>query len=351
MHAMNIRRRWMLRAAGAAFGSLSPWWPGLAWGQAGDLSSREASLAGWRRRIRQILERKRLPIIDVEATYVAGRTNIAYMIDQMNELEVAQIAFAPANAATSQQALDLHREYPEYFIPTSNSGEFPRWWNDPVAFLAGVRRELTTGQYYLMGEHEFRHYPSPEQVAAGQTVRDITIPLDGPAGEALFRLSEDTGLVFQLHYEIEDRLLPALETMLARYPKARLIWCHTAMVRYPQRASSYTPDYVRGLLERFGGLHFDLAIPDPAHVYKPSGERDSTLFSNGRLDGRWQAVIERHPDRFLAASDYRPPVEQQYRDNILRQRALILDVLSEPSRHQVAYGNAWRLLTGERWTA
>ena len=66
---------------------------------------------------------------------------------------------------------------------------------------------------------------------------------------------------------------------------------------------------------------------------------------------RWRALIEKHPERFLAASDYRPPVEQHYRNSILRQRTLILDVLSERARHLVAYGNAWRLVAGMPWVA
>ncbi len=62
-----------------------------------------------------------------------------------------------------------------------------------------------------MGEHEFRHYPSPEQVAARNTGRDISIDITGPAGQALFSLSEEFGVAFRIHYEIEDRLLVALE--------------------------------------------------------------------------------------------------------------------------------------------
>jgi len=345
-----FRRRWMLRAASGSIGAVLMGWQSVGWSRVGATPERTAALAGWRRRIQQILARQALPIIDMEATYVAGRTDVAYMIEQMNALDVAQIAFAPANAGDSRQALALHRDYPDYFIPASNSGEFARWWNDPLAFLAGVRRELETGQYFLMGEHEFRHYPSPEQVASGQTFRDVTIPLDGAAGHALFQLAEDTGLSFQLHYEVEDGLLPALEAMLARYPKAQVIWCHAGMVRYPQRAAAYSPDYVRTLIERFPGLHFDLAVPDPGNIYRPSGARDSTLYgSNGRLDDRWRALLEQHPARFLAASDYRPPVERYYGASIQRQRSLILAELSEPSRHLIAYGNAWRLLTGEPW--
>jgi hypothetical protein len=285
----------------------------------------------------------------MEAPYVVGKTDVARMVDYMDELDIAQITFAPAFAPTGEPALELHRKYPEYFIPTTNSGEFARWWNDPLAFLAVVKDDLKTGKYFLMGEHEFRHYPSPEQVAAGQTFRDITVPLDGPAGHALFQLAEETGVAFQMHYEIEDRLMPALEQMLARYPRAKLIGCHLAMIRYPDRAENYSPGYVRSLIERFPGLHFDLAVPAPDNVYRPSGARDSTLYSGGRLDDKWKALLETHPDRFLAASDYRPPIERNYKSNILRQRTLILDVLSEPARHMIAYQNAWRLVTGEVW--
>ena len=164
-----------------------------------------------------------------------------------------------------------------------------------------------------MGEHEFRHLPSPEQVAAGRKDRDVTIDISGPAGRKLFQLSATYNTAFQIHYEIEDRLLPPLESMLARYPKAKVIWCHLAMIRHPDRAKKYGPAYVTSLIERFPGLHFDLAVPAANHVYKPTGAHDSTLYArNGALKPEWRAVIERHPQRFLAASDYRPPIEQKY---------------------------------------
>ena len=110
------RRRYLLGGAGVALANLTLAWPGVALAQGAE---REASILGWRRRIQRILDRQRLPLIDIEATYVAGRTNIAYLIERMDALDVAQIAFAPANTANSQSALDLHRDYPEYFIPTS----------------------------------------------------------------------------------------------------------------------------------------------------------------------------------------------------------------------------------------
>lgn len=60
-------------------------------------------------------------------------------------------------------------------------------------------------------------------------------------------------------------------------------------------------------------------------------------------------MIEKHPQRFLCASDYRPAVASHYPDQILRQRRLILAALSEPARQLVAYQNAWRLITDTTW--
>ena len=342
------RRRFLSGAAQLGCALSLPMLPGIAAATAKVTAPPEAT-AAWARRIRTILDRGGLPIIDMEATYVDGATNVARMIDYMDRFDIAQIAYAPANAPDSSPSLSLYHQHPEYFIPTTNSGEFARWWRDPAAFLTGVRADLASGNYVLMGEYEFRHYPSPEQLRQPNINRDISIDIAGPAGQALFALSEETGVAFQIHYEPEDRLLDPLEQMLARYPNAKVIWCHLGMIRYPDRARRYNPDYVNTLLERFPGLHFDLAVPPPGSVYTPSGAHDSTLYSDGKLAPDWKAVIEAHQDRFVAASDYRPPVETDYPAQMQRQRNLILAALSPAAQHQVAYGNAWRLITGQAW--
>ncbi|MBA4329911.1 MAG: amidohydrolase [Polaromonas sp.] len=348
------RRRFLQHAAApvTALATMSiPAFAQSAPASTGDLAVRAASIEAWRQRLQGMLDKGRLPMIDIQATYVPGVTNIGQLMAWMDEVDIAQIAFATASSPDSGPSLELHRQYPGYFIPTTSSGEFPRWWNNPAAFVSRVAADLKTGNYYTMGEHEFRHYPSPEQVEARNNGRDITVPLDGPAGHALFQLSEDTGTAFQIHYEIEDPLLPVLESMLARYPKARVIWCHLGMIRYPDRAKAYNPAYVKSLITRFPHLHFDLAVPRAENIYRPSGARDSTIFQNGRLGEEWQALMEGFPDRFLVASDYRPPVESLYRTTMGRHRNQILGPLSEAVRHKLAYGNAWRLVTGNSWGA
>lgn len=320
-------------------------------------AARATALERWRERIQGMLDRGRLPIVDLQATYVdpsvkAARstTNIVRIKAWMDEADVAQIAFAAAFAPDSGPSLALWQADPAYFIPFTNSGEFPRWWEQPESFVAGLARDLATGRYFGMGEHEFRHYPSPEQAAAGMSARDITVPIDGPAGQALFKLSADTGMSFQIHYEVEDALLTPLEAMLDRHPGAHVVWCHLGQVRYPDRSRRYGPAYVQGLIERHAGLMFDLAVAGPKHVYGPSGVRDSTLYdAQGRVGAGWQSVIERHPDRFMVASDYRPAVEANFPQVIRRHRETILAAFGPATQHALAYGNAWRLLSGRAW--
>ncbi|MEC9368250.1 MAG: amidohydrolase family protein [Pseudomonadota bacterium] len=355
-----MRRRDILRGMGGAFcAAMLPFsaaaWRGNAHAQraaaAGPRLASDAAMAAWRGRLESILAGKQLPIIDLQATYVSDRTDAAAHMKLMDREGVAQTAFAPAKAPDGSPSLELHRRHPAYFIPTTSSGEFPRWWKGPEKFVGVTARDLQSGNYVFMGEHEFRHYPSPEQAAEGRKDRDITVDITGPAGQALFALSAKTGVAFQIHYEIEDTLLPPLESMLERFPQAKVIWCHLGQVRYPQRARKNGPAYVAGLIRRFPGLHFDLAVPKASHVYKPSGVRASTLFlASGELDPNWRAVIEESPQRFLSSSDYRPDVASKYSETIARQRQ-ILAALSEEARALVAYRNAWRLVTGTDWSA
>ena len=319
------------------------------------MATREQSLTVWRERIRSILEKGVVPIIDTEATYNRA-IDLGYIMDQMDRLGVAQVAFAPHARLGSQESLRMHRQYPAYFIPTTADGSSPHWYHDPDNFVARLRQELATRNYFLMGEFEIRHYPSPLQYKAGRLDRDVALPIDSPAVHRLFQLAVETGIAFQIHYEIEDALLPALEAMLARYPQARVIWCHLGQVRYRERAGRYNVEYVRGLIERFPNLYFDLALGGPPHVHPASGQRDPMIYVytglqpyGGYLDPAWQRLLEEFPERFLAASDIDAGRYRQFGNKIARLRYLILDPLSERARHLIAYQNAWRLLSGEPW--
>jgi hypothetical protein len=316
---------------------------------------RDSSIGAWSTRIRRILANDRLPIIDTQATYWRS-IDIATVVGWMEENAVAQIAFAPNFSLGSATSLRLHDQYPEYFIPTTADASSWHWDQNPQQFIDTVVADFQSGGYFLM-EYEMRHYPSPMQWRAGQMNRDVTIPLDSKPVHDLFRFSEQRGVAFLIHYEIEDGLLPPLEQMLARYPGARVVWAHLGQVRYPDRAKRYNPDYIQSLIARFPNLHFDLgSMVFPGHVYPASGARDMILFEftgsppyGGYLKREWRNLFEAHPDRFLAASDIDGGRWKQFPTIIARLRNLILEQLNERSRHLIAYRNAWRLVTGEEW--
>jgi len=317
--------------------------------------ARETLLAAWRGRIRSILAKHIVPIIDTEATYNRA-IDINYFVGQMDQVGIAQVCFAPHGSLGSAYSLRLHREYPAHIVPTTMDGSSPHWYHNTEDFVAQTRRDLATRDFFLMGEFEIRHYPSHAQVLARQWDRDVTVPIDSPAVHKLFQLAIDTGIAFQIHYEIEDALLRPLESMLERYPRANVIWCHLGQIRFPDRSTKYGPAYVRSLIERFPNLHFDLGHTAPGHRYPGNGQYDQTIYQRtgvppygGVLQAEWKLLIEDHPERFVAASD---TDAGRYRDlaaKIVRMRNVVLDHLSLRARDLVAYQNAWRLLSGEPW--
>lgn len=154
---------------------------------------------------------------------------------------------------------------------------------------------------------------------------------------------------FQIHYEVEDDLLAPLEKMLKQYPKAKVIWCHYAQVRYIERASRYTPVYVDGLLRRFPNLYFDTAFGDAGSVYPLSNQRHARVWGdNGRLRPEWRDIIVANPGRFLSALD----LGGDRLDRIVeydKKHRNFLNQLPSETQHQVAYRSAWSLLFGEEF--
>lgn len=318
--------------------------------------TREESIRAWSERVRKIASRGRVPIIDTQATFW-HTIDIDFIVHEMDQNDVAQVAFAPNFSLGSATSLRLHAQYPEYFIPTTADASSWHWDRNPQEFIDTVIAEFKSGSYFLMGEYEIRHYPSPMQWRAGRMDRDVTIPIDSKPVHDLFRFSEEQKAAFLIHYEIEDALLSPLEHMLSRYPGARVVWSHVGQVRYPDRAKRYDASYVQSLITRFPNLQFDLgSMVFPGHVYPGSGARDMILFEHtgippygGYLKREWRDLFEAHPERFLAASDIDGGRWRQFPMIIDRLRNMILERLNERSSHLIAYQNAWKLVTGEHW--
>lgn len=313
--------------------------------------------AGYAARLKRILAAGNLPYIDIESSCNPNKVDIAAVARSLDELNIGLMALS-ADMTKGQFSKGMRYDdlserllaaYPDRFIPVGNGGQPPFITEAADEFFTAQETAAEKQPMLLLGEFEIRHYPSPRQVKRGELDRDVDIPIDGPVGHRLFALSEKLGIPCQLHYEIEDRLLAPLESMLERYPQAKVIWCHLAQVRYSERASRYSPDYVDGLIRRFPNLYFDTAFGDASSIYPLSHQRHARIWSTwGNLRDDWKGLIAANPARFLAALDLGGDRMEQIADYDRKHRDF-LGRLPAEVQHQVAYRNAWKLLFGEEF--
>jgi len=313
--------------------------------------------AGYAQRLKKILAIDTLPYIDIESSCRSNQLDIDFVAKSMDQLNIGLMALS-ADIGKGQfekgvrfdnLSKKLLASYPDRFIPVGNGGQPPALTEAPDEFLDAQEAAARQRQIALLGEYEFRHYPSPRQAKRGETDRDVHVPIDGPTGHRVFSLSEKTGMPFQIHYEVENELLAPLEKMLEEYPKAKVIWCHLAQIRYIERASRYTPAYVDGLIKRFPNLYFDTAFGDATSVYPPSRQRHARVWAAfGGLKSDWRDLIVAHPVRFLSALD----LGQDRLDRIVeydKNHRNFLKQLPTETQHRVAYRSAWSLLFGEEF--
>jgi hypothetical protein len=313
--------------------------------------------SGYAQRLKRILAAGELPYIDIESSCNSTKLDIDSFAKSMDDLNIGLMALS-ADIGNDQfkkgvrfdnLSERLLASYPEHFIPVGNGGQSPALTEATNEFLDGQETAARTKQIMLLGEYEFRHYPSPRQVKRNEMDRDANVPIDGPIGHRVFGMSERTGLPFQIHYEIEDELLASLEKMLEQYPKAKVIWCHLAQIRYIERASRYSPGYVETLIKRFPNLYFDTAFGDSASIYPLSSQHHARVWgSDGDLKTEWRDLLVAYSQRFLSALDlggdriYRIVEYDRKHRNFLQR-------LPSETRHQVAYRSAWSLLFSEEF--
>lgn len=307
--------------------------------------------AGYLDRLKAIQRSGTLPIIDIESSYNPLEIDLSSFTKSMDKAGIAMMCMSvdqPGNlvkqgAIWSHNSLELLANYPTYFIPTGNGGNHPAWTKFPDDFLTAQEKFIAMHRYPLMGEFEVRHYPSPRQIQRGETFRDVDIAIDSPLMERVFSYSEKTGIPFQIHYEIEDKFLDPLERMLVKFPKAKVIWCHLAQIRYQQRSTRYNPAMLDTWLNQYPNLYIDTAFGDGSSIYPPSGEKHAKYWVTMK---EWGELIAAKPYRFLAALDIggdRMNRVEAWGKNL----RFFLETLPQPTREIVAYKSAWKLLFNE----
>lgn len=349
--------------------------------EAAELAFSRAQLTmKWRVRIQTLLDQGKLALIDMESSLQQQQV-AEYIPEALKTFDDLGIAMMSADGYQdpkdgrkgyrwSRYVQGLVNDHPSHFIPTANGGTNPNWFKQKggkaTDYIDQMEAEIRTGRYFSMGELEFRHYMSSSQCKQGRVDRNVDIALDGENGHRVFALSADTGVAFVIHLEPEPQALAALEEMLGAYPGARVIVAHFGQVRHPEVQDGFTPDLVRRLLATYANLYYDLATGHPNRPYKCAGadnalvlRGDTVLWSGAPghqsdvLQPAYQAILTDFSDRFVFATDYgggRRPLPQFLKgkhENFMR----IIRDLPKDAQHNIAYRNAWKLLTGKAWGA
>jgi len=330
-------------------------WPGA--GNAQETVDFPKLKGGYAQRLKKILAAGELPYVDIESSCNSTKLDIDSVARSMDRLNIGLMALS-ADIGKGQMKKGVRFDnlserllasYPDRFIPVGNGGQPPALTEAADEFLDAHEVAARTGQIMLFGEFEFRHYPSPRQAKRGEMERDVHVPIDGPIGHRVFSLGEKTGKPFQIHYEVENELLTPLENMLEQYPKAKVIWCHLAQVRYSERATNYTPAYVQSLINRFPNLYFDTAFGDASSTYPLSNQRHARAWANdGSLKAEWRDLVVANSKRFLSALDLGGDRLERIGEYDQNHRNFLKRLPAE-TQHQVAYRSAWSLLFGEEF--
>ena len=312
------------------------------------MAARQALLYSYQNTLKSFLSRGQLPIIDVEHHW-GRKVPLTELLAKMDRNGVALTWLGPNERNGNVSSLEDCRQFPDRLVPTTIGGDGPRWHGKDLSLIQELQADVRSGAYFSMGEFEARHYIS------STNNRNIHMPLDSESFQGVFQVAAETGIPLLLHHEAEDALLPELEKMLSRYPKADVIWCHVGRNRDPKTWTRLpTPEGVRQFLKKYPNLYFDIVQSGPGSVFPPTGAHEAILYETGngspRLKEEWRHLFNVFSDRFVLGSDVNPGRWEGYDKVMSRFRAAVLSVLAPATAEKIAFQNAWRLMSGENWT-
>ena len=309
---------------------------------------RAEQLSGYEATIRGILAAGKLPIIDVEYHH-GDKISLSSLLGRMDANGVALTWLGPNEKLGSEESLRQYERYPGRIVPTTVHGDGPKWHGNDGQFLESLEKDAKSGRFFAMGEFEARHYPS------STNDRDVHKPVDSEGTQTIFRISSETGIPFLLHHEAEDALLPELERMLAKYPKAKVVWCHVGRNRNRATWKRFRDVLaVVEFLQKYPNLYFDIVQSKPGSKYPGTGQVEGILYNAPRdpiefLESDWKKLLEGFPDRFVIGTDVNTGRFPQYDRVITTFRQVILSKINQDAAARMAYKNAWKLMTGTEW--
>jgi hypothetical protein len=207
-----------------------------------------------------------------------------------------------------------------------------------------IRRVLQTFPGVFSGIGEFTiHKEFVSAKVAGQTAS-----LRNPALDKLLDFAAEVGLVVLIHNDMdvpfakpgtEPAYLSQMKSVLARHPKATIIWAHTGMGRIVRPVQGHAAVIEEILKDpRFGHVYFDISW-DVVAKYLTSTPESIRVSAD---------LINRYPDRFLFGTDEVAPATQEKYLKVYYQYDPLWKQLSKEASAKVRSGNYARIFDAAR---
>lgn len=204
-----------------------------------------------------------LPIFDAHIHYSESDWDAVSPERALSILARANVSRALVSSTPDEGTLRLHQRAPRAIVPFlrpyRTRADMATWTRDP-AVAAYVEERLKRGLYRGIGEF---HLGADD--------------VEAPVVRRFAELAEQGNLF--LHAHVDET---AMERLLTRYPRVRMIWAHAGM--------SAAPAAVKRLLDRFPTLWVELSLR-------------GDVAPGGRLEPAWRALFLKHPDRFMVGTD------------------------------------------------
>ena len=207
-----------------------------------------------------------------------------------------------------------------------------------------IRRVLQTFPGVFSGIGEFTiHKEFVSAQVAGETASQRN-----PALDKLLDFAAEVGLVVLIHNDVdvpfakpgtEPAYLPEMKSVLARHPKATIIWAHMGMGRVVRPVQGHAAVLEEILKDpQFSHVVFDISWDEVAKYLTATPE--SIKIS--------AELINRYPDRFLFGTDEVAPASQENYLKVYYQYDPLWKQLSKETSAKVRSGNYERIFDAAR---
>jgi hypothetical protein len=212
-----------------------------------------------------------------------------------------------------------------------------------------IRRVLKTFPGVFSGIGEF----SIHKEFVSSKISGETASLTNPALDRIFDFAAEAGLVVLIHNDIdmpfakqdtEPVYLRQMKALLARHPKASVIWAHVGLGRivHPVQASAETAERSPAQVEIVEAM-----LNDPAlrHVSFDISWDEVAKYAVATPESisRVAAMLNKYPDRFLFGTDTVAPAGPQQYYAVFEMWAPVFRLLTPDASLKVRKGNYQRI--------